>query len=93
MTEPISRNAAVASAVELVRRFVVQCHPTAEAALFVGSRARESGGVGSDHDVVLLFLSMPSSAWREMALFEGRNVEVRGSVRGGQHHACAGPGR
>lgn len=76
MTEPICGNAAVADALELVRRFVVQCHPTAEAALLAGSRGRGSGAVGSDHEVVLLFPSMPSGAWREMALFEGRHVEV-----------------
>jgi hypothetical protein len=69
-------DAAVESALQRVRRFVTQCHPTAEAALLAGSRARRSGGADSDHDVVLLFASLPNGAWREMVLFEGHHIEA-----------------
>jgi hypothetical protein len=75
MTQPISGNTAVASAVEVVRRFVAECHPLAEAALLAGSQARGLATVGSDYDVVLLFPSV-AAAWREMMLFEGRHIEV-----------------
>jgi hypothetical protein len=69
-------NAAVESSLQLVRRFATQCHPIAEAALLAGSRARGSGTTDSDHDVVLLFPSLPNGAWREMVLFEGRHIEA-----------------
>jgi hypothetical protein len=69
-------DAAVESSLQLVRRFVTQCHPTAEAALLAGSRARRSGAASSDHDVVLLFASLPNGAWREMVLFEGHHIEA-----------------
>jgi hypothetical protein len=69
-------DAAVESSLQLVRRFATQCHPAAEAALLAGSRARRSGTADSDHDVVLLFASLPNGAWREMVLFEGHHIEA-----------------
>jgi hypothetical protein len=44
--------------------------------LLAGSRARRSGAADSDHDVVLLFPSLPNGAWREMVLFEGHHIEA-----------------
>jgi hypothetical protein len=76
MTAEMDGDAAVESSLQLVRRFVAQCHPTAEAAVLAGSRARGSGTAGSDHDVVLLFASLPNGAWREMVLFEGHHIEA-----------------
>jgi hypothetical protein len=69
-------DAALENALELVRRFVAQRHPTAEAALLAGSRARGSATAASDYDVVLLFASLPDGAWREMVLFEGNHIEA-----------------
>jgi hypothetical protein len=66
----------VESSVRLIRRFVVQCHPTAQAALLAGSRARGSSAASSDYDVVLFFPLLPSGAWREMILFEGHYIEA-----------------
>lgn len=76
MVAGMDGDAAVENALQLVRRFVAQRHPTAEAALLAGSRARGSGTAGSDHDVVLLFASLPNGAWREMVLFEGHHIEA-----------------
>jgi hypothetical protein len=76
MAAGIDGDAALESALQLVRRFATQCHPTAEAALLAGSRARRSGATDSDHDVVLLFPSLPNGAWREMILFEGHHIEA-----------------
>jgi hypothetical protein len=76
MSAGMDGDAAVESSLQLVRRFVTQCHPTAEAALLAGSRARRSGAADSDHDVVLLFPSLPNGAWREMVLFEGHHIEA-----------------
>jgi hypothetical protein len=78
----------VESSVHLVRRFVVQRHPTAEAALLAGSRARGSGTAGSDYDVVLLFPLLPNGAWREMVLFEGRYIEGFGHDLGTLGYFC-----
>ncbi len=72
----IKQVSAVAEALALVRRFVSAYYQTAEAALLTGSRARGDATAGSDYDVVLLFGSLPGGAWREMALFEGRHIEV-----------------
>jgi hypothetical protein len=69
-------DAALDSSLQLVRRFATQCHPTADAALLAGSRARRSASASSDHDVVLLFASLPNGAWREMVLFEGHHIEA-----------------
>lgn len=69
-------DASLAGALDLVRRFIQQHHSTAAAALLAGSRARGEAGPESDHDVVLLFQSLPGGAWREMSLFEGQYVEV-----------------
>ncbi len=60
----------------LVRRFVSQCHPNAEAALFAGSRSRGEGATGSDCDVILLFRKLPHGAWRETSTFEGQLIEA-----------------
>ncbi len=60
----------------LVRRFVSQCHPDAEAALFAGSRSRGEGATGSDCDVILLFGKLPHGAWRETSTFEGQLIEA-----------------
>jgi hypothetical protein len=71
-----SPDAGLASALDLVRRFVTQHHSTAVAALLAGSRGRGEAGPESDYDVVVLFQSLPDGAWREMSLFEGKYVEV-----------------
>lgn len=76
MVAGMDGDAAVESALQLVRRFVTQRHPTAEVALLAGSRARGSSTANSDHDVVLLFSSLPNGAWREMILFEGHHIEA-----------------
>jgi hypothetical protein len=66
----------MAKALDLARRFVARRHPDADAAVLAGSRARGQEVDGSDHDVVLLFHSLPGGAWREMTLFEGQHVEL-----------------
>jgi predicted nucleotidyltransferase len=76
MSGAIKADAALENSLQLVRRFVVQRHPTAEAALLAGSRARGSAAPTSDHDVVLLFASLPDGAWREMVLFEESHIET-----------------
>jgi hypothetical protein len=76
MVAGIDGDVGVESALRLVRRFAAQCHPTADVALLAGSRARGSGAADSDHDVVLLFASVPNGAWREMVLFEGHYIEA-----------------
>jgi hypothetical protein len=66
----------MAEALDFAHRFVACHHPDADAAVLAGSQARGEGMGGSDHDVVLLFASLPEGAWRKMTLFNGRHVEV-----------------
>jgi hypothetical protein len=63
-------------ALSTVSRFVASHYPTADSAILAGSRARGEESSGSDYDVVLLFESLPSGAWREMTMFEGQYIEV-----------------
>jgi|SRR5271163_2544908 len=65
-----------ADSLALVRRFVAQCYPDAEATLLAGSRSRGEGAAGSDHDVILLFRELPDGAWRETSTFEGQLIEA-----------------
>jgi predicted nucleotidyltransferase len=51
-------------ALSTVSRFVASRYPTADSAILAGSRARGEESSGSDYDVVLLFESLPSGAWR-----------------------------
>ena len=62
--------------VGMVSRFVASRYPTADAAILAGSQARGEATLGSDCDIVLLFQSLQSGAWREMTLFEGQRIEV-----------------
>jgi hypothetical protein len=66
----------VANSLALVRRFVLQCHPDAEAALMAGSRSRGEGAAGSDYDVILLFRELPAGAWRQTFNFDGQLIKA-----------------
>jgi hypothetical protein len=66
----------VANSLALVRRFVLQCHPDAEAALLAGSRSRGEGAAGSDYDVILLFRELPAGAWRQTFNFDGQLIKA-----------------
>ncbi|HEX5239189.1 MAG TPA: nucleotidyltransferase domain-containing protein [Sphingomicrobium sp.] len=63
-------------AIALAQRFVAARHPQAVAALLAGSQANGNATASSDFDIVLLFGSLAQGAWREMAEFEGRDIEV-----------------
>jgi hypothetical protein len=65
-----------ADALALVRRFIMQCHPDAEAAWLSGSRSRGEGTASSDYDVIMLFAEVPDGAWRETGRFEGNVIEA-----------------
>lgn len=62
--------------ISMVGRFVASRHPTADAAILAGSRARGEESSGSDYDVVLLFQSLQNGAWRETTMFEEQRIEV-----------------
>jgi hypothetical protein len=63
-------------ALSTISRFVALRYPTANVAILAGSRSRGEESSGSDYDVVLLFESLPSGAWREMTMFEGQYIEM-----------------
>lgn len=75
-------------AIAFARRFVASRHPSAEAALLAGSRARGEGRPGSDYDLFLLFRALPEGAWREKAWFEGRAFESFGHDLGTLSYFC-----
>lgn len=77
-----------ADALALVRRFILQCHTDAEAALLSGSRSRGEGAASSDYDVIMLFHEVPDGAWRETSRFEGNVIEIFAHDIGTLRYLC-----
>jgi hypothetical protein len=66
----------VQAASELVRRFAIGYQPAPAVVLLAGSRARGISRFNSDYDVVFLYPDLPAGAWREMASYEGADLEI-----------------
>ena len=68
--------AEIQGSLDLAQRFVAGYEPRPQVVLLAGSRTKGTSRPQSDYDLVFLYPSLPSGAWREMVSFEDANLEI-----------------